>query len=434
VNIQTDRALIPAGATAVRYLTVTITAPARPQKTERPSVDVALVLDRSGSMAGRKIDNARKAVEHAVRLLNERDRLALVCYDTEIDTLLSSTPATPEAKTLALSRLRAIDARGSTDLCGGWLRGAEELTAHGGVSPGSRQSGTDPSICRVMLLSDGLANHGETDSTALARHAADLRAKGITTSTFGLGADFDETLMSRLATDGGGHFYFIEQPAQIPDFFTSELGEALEVVARDARLVIAVDAGVEVACLNGFPVETTAGSAGGAVDLHVRLGDLVSAQQLTVVIAVRCQPRADDGRATVTLRLADRDHALFPQPMPVEWRATNATADAAQPVNTGVLIEVARLMAERARAAALDANRRGDFAQATAILTAAAAELRALAPGVREVELLAAELDVEEVDYAREMMPAEMKQRQFSTYNASFSRSAKGSARRRPAP
>ena len=119
MNIQTDRALVPAGSTAERFLAITITAPVRETKTDRPTVNVALVLDRSGSMAGRKIEMARKAVEHAVRLVNERDRLALICYDTEIDTLLGATAATPEAKELALSRLRQIDARGSTDLAEG---------------------------------------------------------------------------------------------------------------------------------------------------------------------------------------------------------------------------------------------------------------------------------------------------------------------------
>ena len=360
MNIQTDRALIPAGSASVRYLTVTITAPARPQRNERPALHVALVLDRSGSMAGRKIEMARKAVEHAVRLLNERDRLALVCYDTEIDTLLGATAATPEAKALALSRLRTIDPRGSTDLCGGWLRGAHEL--------GTPEPNT---INRVLLLSDGLANHGETNPDTLAHRAAELSAKGIATTTFGVGADFDERLMSRLATEGGGRFYFIEQPAQIPDFFTSEIGEALEVVARDARLVIAGDAGVEIGCLNEFSAETTS----GGVDLHVRLGDLVSAQTLTVVIAVRCAAQSEGDKAAVTLRLTDRDAALFPQPMVVEWRATDDATDAAQPVNNDVLIEVAQLLAARARAAALDANRRGDFNNATEILQGCGREL-----------------------------------------------------------
>src|SRR6187399_2056790 len=81
------------------------------------------------------------------------------CYDTQIDTLLGATLATPEAKALALSRLRTIDARGSTDLCGGWLRGAREL---GTPEPNN--------INRVLLLSDGRANHGETNPDALAHH------------------------------------------------------------------------------------------------------------------------------------------------------------------------------------------------------------------------------------------------------------------------
>jgi Ca-activated chloride channel family protein len=421
VNIQTDRAFVPAGTATVRYLTVTITAPAREQRADRPAAHVALVLDRSGSMAGRKIEMAKKAVEHAVRLLNDRDRLALVCYDTEIDTLLGATQATAEAKTLALSRLRATDARGSTDLCGGWLRGAAEL---GTPDPGP--------VTRVLLLSDGLANHGEKDPDALARHAADLRVRGITTSTFGLGADFDETLMSRLATDGGGHFYFIEQPAQIPDFFTSELGEALDVVARDARLVMGGDDTVQVACLNDLPFEVKRGVAGAAHDAHVRLGDLVSAQETTLVVAVRCPELAVGERAVVTLRLTDRDGALFAQPMPVEWRAITAEADAAQPVNTDVLVEVAKQLAERARAEALGANRRGDFDEARRILKTTAEALRALVPGVREMEALAAELEAEQAEFSAQMDPVSLKQRHFASYNVAYSRSDLGKAKRRP--
>ncbi|HEY6326854.1 MAG TPA: hypothetical protein VIW73_10130, partial [Candidatus Cybelea sp.] len=91
------------------------------------------------------------------------------------DTLLGATPATPAAKALALSRLRMVEARGSTDLCGGWLSGAQAL---GNPEP--------QSINRVLLLSDGLANQGETNPDVLARRAAELSAKGIATSTFGL--------------------------------------------------------------------------------------------------------------------------------------------------------------------------------------------------------------------------------------------------------
>lgn len=435
MNIQTDRALVPAGSTAERFLAITITAPVRETKTDRPTVNVALVLDRSGSMAGRKIEMARKAVEHAVRLVNERDRLALICYDTEIDTLLGATAATPEAKELALSRLRQIDARGSTDLCGGWLRGANELEGSAGSSGTAGASGSGPagspgSVTRVLLLSDGLANQGETDRDVLVQRAGELRSKGIATSTFGLGADFDETLMSKLAIEGGGHFYFIEQPAQIPDFFTSELGEALDIVARDAQLVISTGAGAAAVCLNEFPVRSTPGMS-GEVQLQVRLGDLVSAQQVSVVIGVRCPAVNAGGQVSVSARLADKDQALFAQPMTIEWAAVDADANAVQVVNNDVLIQAGRLMAERARAGALDANRRGDYKDAARILKAGADGLRALAPGIRELEALAAELEADEQKHGTPMDPMAMKLSHYASYVRGTSRSEKGSAVRK---
>jgi Ca-activated chloride channel family protein len=410
LNIQTDRALMPAGTATLRYLTISITAPARARRTERPAVRVGLVLDRSGSMAGRKIEMARKAVGHAVQLLNARDHLAVVCYDNEVDTLLGATPASAEAKSLATKRLAAIDARGATDLCAGWLRGAEELTRDG----------------RVLLLSDGLTNQGELDHDRLAQHARDLRARGITTSTFGLGADFDETLMARLATEGGGHFYFVEQPAQIPDFFASELGETLDVVARDARLVIGGGPGIHVGCLNDFPIDR-----GATGEVQIRLGDLVSEQQLTVVVAIRATAGEAGTDVVITARLTDRDQALFPKSMPIDWSVLEAADDAAQPVNIEVLIAVATLIAHRARAAALEANRRGDFALAERVVQAAAAEVRALAPGTPRPEAIAAELEAETDIFIAPLSALDHKSRHFAQHLASHSREATGKARRR---
>ena len=420
MNIQTDRALIPAGSVSERYLTVTITAPTRERKSDRPPVSVALVLDRSGSMGGRKIEMARTAVKHAIQVLNERDKLALVCYDDQIEALLATTAATPEAKALALSRLRAIDARGSTDLCGGWLQGAGQL----------QPLATPDTISRVLLLSDGLANRGETNPDALAGHAADLRAKSITTYTFGLGADFDESLMSRLARDGGGNFYFIEQPAQIADFFTSELGETLDIVARDARLIVGGSDAIQVRCLNDFPGGTKRPAAGGDREAHIRLGDLVSGQQVTLVVAVRCPALALGQRAVISLRLSDRDGALFSHPITVHWTAASAEDNAIQPMNADVLIEAARQIASLARIDALEANRRGDFIAATGIIKEAVVKLRDMAAGVDAVERIAAELDGELQDFEVAMQPLARKARHFESYNQSYSRASTGKARR----
>jgi Ca-activated chloride channel family protein len=420
MDIRTDRAQVPADRAVTRYLLVSVTAPERERRRDRPSVEVALVLDRSGSMAGQKIDMARRAVQHAIRLLDTRDRVALVCYDTEVDTLLGSTSATAEAKTLALKRLTGIDARGGTDLCAGWLRGAEELAPRTADEPAAEPS----PLRRVLLLSDGQANEGETDPVQLARHAAALREQGIATSTFGIGADFDEVLMSRLATEGGGHFYYIEQPAQIPDFLASELGDTLDVVARDARLIVAGSAGVVTTCLSGFATDADDNR------LTVRLGDLVAGQQVTLILAVRT---TGDPSATpaVSLRLTDRDAALFPQPMPIEWQVVDTGTDATQAVSLPVLEAVAETMADRARAAALDANRHGKWTDAEAIITRAVADIRALAPGAPSLERIASTLEARLGAFTEAMSSATLKSEHFSAYAALSTRTPEGRARRR---
>jgi len=425
MNVCTDRAQVPAGRVVTRYLTITLTAPSREQQRDRPAVQVALVLDRSGSMAGRKIEMARRAVEHAIRLLDTRDRLALVCYDTEVDTLLGATMATAEAKKLALDQLGTIDARGGTDLCGGWLRGAGELAAPVAAD----------NLRRVLLLSDGQANHGETDPDTLAQHASTLRDQGIATSTFGIGADFDEVLMSRLATEGGGHFYYIEAPAQIPDFLASELGDTLDVVAPDARLVVSGGSGVEVECLSGFGTDGDRGAGSGrtgavGAGLSVRLGDLVSGQEVTVILAVRITP-ATSASPVVTLRLTDRNAALFAQPMTMEWQVASDEVEAAQAVNMEVLEAVATAMADRARTAALGANRRGNFAEAEAILHRAARDIRALAPGASSLDRIATELEGRLEEFTAVMSAFAMKTEHYSAYASSQGRTEEGKPRRR---
>jgi hypothetical protein len=152
---------------------------------------------------------------------------------------------------------------------------------------------------------------------------------------------------------------------------------------------------------------------------------------VTVGFAVCCPAGAAGDRAGVTVRLADRDQVLFPQPMPVEWRVLDASADAAQPVNADVLVHVATLLAERARAAALEANRRGDFPQASGILEAAAAALRTLGADIARIEALAAELEAEQGDFSAAMAPMTMKSRHFASASALRSRSVEGKAKKR---
>jgi len=430
MHIQTDRAFIPVGTLSVRYLQVVISAPPAPAAAAgaaRSPVDIAVVLDRSGSMDGSKITMARKAVTHAVRLLKPDDHVAVVCYDDQVDTVLERTLASREAKALVMGRLAGIEPRGSTNLSGGWLAGAHELQPAHDAGPAAG-TGALPAarVKRVLLLTDGLANAGAVDPQALAATAARLRTEGVTTSTFGIGADFDEELLSRLATQGGGHFYYIEKAGQIPDFFTSELGETLDIVARDARFEITCKHGVSVALLTDVPAEQVAGS------VRVRLGDLVADQQVTLTLAVRVQdPPALGSGIEVRCRLTDRDHVLFAEPMYVDWAVVAAADNQAQPVNQAVLRAAADAMAVAAQAEALQANRRGAFDEAQRIVAQGMAAVRALAPDDTVVREIVARLDGDRNEFAAAMSPQELKRRHFMTYNVSGSRDAEGKARRK---
>ncbi len=114
-------------------------------------------------------------------------------------------------------------------------------------------------VNRCLLLTDGLANVGMTDRDELARHAGELRARGVGTSTFGVGEDFDEVLLQAMASAGGGHFYFIADAATIRDHITSEVGEALDVVARGVTLEVVAPDGVKVEALTPHPSRERAG-------------------------------------------------------------------------------------------------------------------------------------------------------------------------------
>jgi Ca-activated chloride channel family protein len=416
MRIETDRALIVANAESTRFLTVEITAPEKPGKAERTPVNVALVLDRSGSMGGQKIELAREAVAQAIRLLDTRDRLAIVVFDEQIDVVLESTLASPEAKALAERRLAEIDARGSTNLHAGWRKGADEVLRHITADPAATAN-------RVLLLTDGQANAGTTDPDSLAAVAAELRAKGVATTTFGVGADFDEELLSRLATSGGGHFYFIEQPRQIPDLLRSELGEALEIVAPEAELVISAGDDVMVAVLNDLPVARV------QTDFRIRLGDLVSGQVVRVVVQLLFASRLEGTAGKVQCRLADRAGALFPRPMGVEWMAADRDANAQQPVNSDVLVAAAEQIAARVSSAALAANRAGQFDKALELLTGGAKALRELGP-IRAIERLARELERKRDKYSSRMNPIVAKQMHYESYRVSMSREPTGKARR----
>jgi Ca-activated chloride channel family protein len=414
-TVRQDRRYIRGTSHSERFVLGRIVAPRATGERRRPPVNLAIVLDRSGSMSGAKLAIAKQAVEEAIARLEADDRFSVVVYDDVVDVVIESTKASAEARRGAVERLRTIEARGSTNLADGWLRGCEQVAAHL----------SERGVNRCLLLTDGLANVGITDAGDLAAHAAALRARGVSTTTFGVGNDFDERLLQDLADAGGGHFYYIADAPQIRDAITSEVGETLEIVARDVALEVTARDEIRVEPLSPY---TVTGRGGRTV---VAIGDLGSEQVVEVVLRLSF-PYGDLGRdAGAVVTLTDRDGVFGDEPARLTWTYADHQANDAQARDPEVDRSVARLFAARARQEAVLRNRTGDFVHARSAIASVAERISSYAGRDPELRELVKALQAEQAVFAAPMAEASRKSLHYASANVARSRDASGHAMRR---
>jgi Ca-activated chloride channel family protein len=425
LKVQADRALVRSGARSTRYALATVVAPTATRTTTRIPVNLAIVLDRSGSMAGQKFVLARRAVEQALTQLEPEDQFALVVYDDNIDVLAKSTLATADAKRNALARLASVEPRGSTDLAGGWMRGCEQIAVS--MTGGDRAQTID----RCLLLTDGLANRGITDRDELIGHASALRERGIQMSTFGVGDDFDERLLAGLADAGGGHFYFLANAEQIPELIASEVGEALEVVMQSVVLEAKLARGMTGQALSRYRSHA-AESEDGRVTLSIDVGDLVSGQEVELVISMRFPTGSDSEAIAAEMRLRDATGPSHATDARLQFTYASHGENDRQPRNRAVDRRVAALFAARARREAVEHQRAHDYERARGVLGATTKRIRGYAGADAELLAIAEELERDVASHKNApMSPMEMKERHFLSYNAEKGRSPVGKANRR---
>ncbi len=217
VQVQKDRKVI------VRALV----RPDKPVARTRAPLAVALVLDRSGSMGwDGKIENAKLGALEALKALDERDIATVVVYDTEASLLVRPTSA-GERNTFsrAIARIRP---GGSTALYDGVQTGAQQL----------RTFIREGYVPRIVLLSDGLANVGPSSTRELANLGRTLAGQEVTITTIGLGPDYNEDLMTALASESGGNAYFAKNPDSLPDIFARDMEDAVTLTARKVRVTL----------------------------------------------------------------------------------------------------------------------------------------------------------------------------------------------------
>lgn len=228
LHVDVDRTILPAGTSERAVVKIGLDCERPPRRDLRPPVNIALVIDRSGSMSGDKIVKAREAALEAVRRLSPDDIVALVVYDSSVHTLV---PAQRVGDGRRLEQaICGIEVGGNTALYGGVTQGAAEVRRH----MEDRRF-----VNRVILLSDGLANVGPSAPHELGRLGASLVKEGISVTTIGLGLGFNEDLMTRLAQSSDGNTYFVEHSSDLPRIFSAELGDVLNVIAR--RVIIEIE-------------------------------------------------------------------------------------------------------------------------------------------------------------------------------------------------
>lgn len=201
----------------------------------RIPLNISIVIDRSGSMEGIKMGYAKKAAKGIIDQLKQDDIVSVVMYDTYIDTVQSPTNVIDKEKIKV--RIDKITPRASTNLWGGAEQGYQYVQKN--YKPGF--------INRVLLISDGNANTGLTDSTLI--HLKVQKYKddnGVSISTFGVGLDYNETLMTDMAETGAGNYYFIDAPDKMTNIFNNELKGLLNVAAQNAELKIKLPRGVGI--------------------------------------------------------------------------------------------------------------------------------------------------------------------------------------------
>jgi Ca-activated chloride channel family protein len=235
VNLETRLAhsVMKGGKAQKNYLRVGLNGCER-KPTERPPVNIAFVIDRSGSMQGTRIVQAREAAAAAVRRLDKQDIASVVIFDDKVDILMQAQNV--DDPSAFIDRIRQVGARGSTAIHAGVVEGAQQV----------RANLDKKRLNRVVLLSDGQANVGPRNPSDFARLGATLLQEGISVSTIGLGLQYNEDLMLQLARASDGNHTFVGESTDLIQVFNKEFDDVLASCAQTVSIDVELRPGVRV--------------------------------------------------------------------------------------------------------------------------------------------------------------------------------------------
>ncbi|MFM2437234.1 MAG: hypothetical protein RLZ55_33 [Actinomycetota bacterium] len=250
---------------------------------ERPAHTTIVVLDRSGSMGGERLQAAKRALVDLVARLDDRDQFGLVTFDHQAQVVAPAGPVGASGRDALRQLIAAITAGGSTDLCAGYLRGLQEAKRVAG-----------PTGATLLLLSDGHANVGESDPHRLRALAQSHADKLITTSTIGIGVGYDEAILAELATGGLGNHSFARGSDEAIAAVAGEVDGLLSKVVQAATLMVDPTADVAtMSLLNDLPLSITADG------VMIELGDFYAGENRRILLTFNVPALASLGLAQI---------------------------------------------------------------------------------------------------------------------------------------
>lgn len=376
----------------------------------RSAMNLAIVLDRSGSMEGAKIEKARQAAAMAVDKLNDDDFFSLVTYDSETNVLIEpQRVGNRDNREELKARIHRIQPGGSTALRSGVVLGAKQV----------RQKFEKERVNRVILLSDGIANVGPSRPSDLASLGRELRSDGISVSTVGLGDDYNEDLMTALAEASNANYYYVKDAEKLPGIFAEELGASRSLLARSIMIRISAPQGVRLKEIIGRPeIECRDRVA------EIKMPELFGSEKRRFL--VRCVVEENVAAEKIAAAEVELNYAnVQGAPAPAQREAANvAFTDDRKKSEDSIQAEVARehsvVQNRIAKEAAVKLADEGKAKDAAAVLRKQAQMNAAAPPAVQVPQVLEENKRLEaaasEIDARGGLEKARRKSMQFENY------------------
>ncbi|AWV89698.1 vWA domain-containing protein [Bradymonas sediminis] len=241
---------------------------------ERPPLNISLVIDRSGSMRGSKMENAKSAAIALIDKLRPQDRISIVSYATDVEVTMPSTMARGTDIGAMQRQIRDMRAAGGTNIAGGYTYGVEEV----------KKFMRDDTINRVILVSDGEATIGNTNPDVFRKMAQTYRAQGVSLSTIGVGLDYNEDLMAGMADEGAGNYYFVDAPSSAVAIFERELDSLAKTVAKNTAVLLSFGDGVILEDVYGFAHQNVGSK------VAISLAEFQSGENKNILLKLRVDP------------------------------------------------------------------------------------------------------------------------------------------------